>query len=238
MRRPFVLSLAAGAAVFAATPAAACSVAAGYAPPTNLELAANADAIVLGEVVDGTATAGPESLVTVRPVAAIKGLLPGQEFPLRGMALGAGEASDPLELAEPNPEALAGACIRRTFPRGATVLFFLDRADGEWVPAGGPFSRWAEDVAGEDAPWVQLARFYARIAPLGEDQRVALLEAEREALSARTDDPAAQAMAADLARTIAEPSPAVAQAPPDDGFRDPGETTAVQRALDAMRAGN
>jgi hypothetical protein len=106
------------------------------------------------------------------------------------------------------------------------------------VPAGGPFSRWAEDVAGEDAPWAQLALFYARIAPLPEDQRTALIEAEREALLARADEPAAQAMAADLDRTLAAPPPSVVAetAAPDDGFYAPGEQTAIDRALEAMRA--
>ena len=233
-----ILSLAAAAAALAAVPAAACSVVAGYRAPSNLELAAAADAIVLAQVVDGSAAPGPDSQVTVRPLAAIKGLLPGQDFPLRGMTLGTVAPSDPLELAAPHPEALAGACIRRTFARGATVLLFLDRREGEWVPAGGPFTRWAEDVANADAPWIQLAQFYARVAPLDEGQRIALLEAERDALRARADDPAAQAIAADLDRTLAAPPPSVvAQAPPpDDGFRDPAEPSSVQRALDAMRA--
>ena len=233
-----VLSLAAAVAALAAASAAACSLVAGYHPPSNLELAAAADAIVLGQVVDGSAAAGPDSQVTVHPLAAIKGLLPGQDFPLRSTALGAIEPSAPLELGEPHPESAAGACIRRTFARGATVLFFLDRRDGEWVPAGSAYSRWAEDVAGEDAPWVQLARFYARIAPIDEAQRTALLEAERDALRARADEPAAQAMAADLDRTLAAPPPSVVAETPqaDDGFYQPGEVSAVQRALDQMRA--
>jgi len=233
-----VLSLAAAAAALAAIPAAACSVVAGYRPPTNLELAAESDAIVLGEVVGGVDPGVTEGEIAVHPLAAIKGLMPGQDFPLRGMMLGGGDPSDPLELAAPHPEALAGACIRRTFRHGATVLFFLDRRGGEWVPAGGPFSRWAEDVPDQDAPWVQLARFYARIAPLDGEQRTALIEAERDALLARADEPAAQAIAAELEHALAPPRPAtVAEAPePDDGFYKPGDVTAVQRALDAMRA--
>ena len=236
------LALAAAAAL-ASTPAAACSVVAGYHAPTNLALAAEADAIVIGTVVGGVDPGVTEGEITVHPLVAVKGLLPGQDFPLRGMMLGGGAPSDPLELAEPHPEALAGACIRRTFQRDATVLFFLDRRDGEWVPAGGPFTRWAEDVSGEDAPWVQLTRFYLRLAPLAEDRRSALLEAERDALKARADEPAAQAMAADLDRTLAAPPPstvassAAAEAPPaEEGFYQPGEVSAVQRALDAMRA--
>jgi hypothetical protein len=238
------LSLVVPAGALAAVPAAACSVVAGYRPPTNLELAAGADAIVVGEVVGGSAEPGPDSQVVVRPLAAIKGLMPGQDFPLRGMQLGLSDPSDPLELAAPHPEALAGGCIRRTFERGATVLFFLDRADGQWVPADGPFARWAEDVTGDDSPWVELTRFYVRLAQLDDARRTALLEAERDALRVRADEPAAQAIAADLERTLATapraspPIPAVAAAPepPGDGFRDPADITSVQRALDAMRA--
>ena len=57
-----VLSLAAAVAALAAAPAAACSLIAGYHPPTNLELAAAADAIVLGQVVDGSAAASSRLL--------------------------------------------------------------------------------------------------------------------------------------------------------------------------------
>jgi len=245
--------------------AGACTPAPGYRVPTNLELAAAADAIVLGQVVGG-AEAGTEAgagaepdegaenalpQIVVHPIAAYKGLLPGQDFPLYGMSLATGalaqyaQPSDPLELEKAHPSAYDGACIRTAFAPGATVLFFLDRREGAWVPAGGPFSRWAEDVAGEEAPWVQLARFYARVAPVPEENRKALLEAERDALLARADDPLAQAMGGDIDRQLAGPraplvpaAPAVEAPPPaaDDGFRDPAGPSAVQRALDAMRA--
>jgi hypothetical protein len=266
------------ALALAIAPAAAlaCTPMPGYRVPTNLELAGQADAIVLGQVVGGThpgaraepqaeAEAGAEAggepglgnqpQIVVHPLTAYKGLLPGQDFPLRRMSLATGnlaqyaEPSDPLELEKAHPAAYAGACVRTVFAPGATVLFFLDRRGGEWVPAGGPFSRWAEDVSGEDAPWVQLARFYARLAPLPEENRRALMEAERDALLARTDDRAAQAMGGDIDRQLAGPNPPlvpdapVAEAPAaatppsaDDGFRDPAEPSSVQRALDAMRA--
>ena len=126
--------------------------------------------------------------------------------------------------------------FRTVFAPGATVLFFLDRREGTWAPAGGPFSRWAEDVAGEDVPWVQLAKFYAQVAPLPEEERTALLEAERDALLARTDDQVAQAMGGDIDRQLAGPNAPLVEAPADDGFRDPAEPSSVQRALDAMRA--
>jgi len=234
-----VLSLLALAAAAAALPAQACS-----APhperPTNLALAAGADAIVLGQVVGGTGDASPEASITVHPLAAIKGLLPGQDFLLHGMHLATGglAPSDPNELEAPHPDALSGACLRTRFAPGATVLFFLDRRDGEWAPAGGPFTRWAEDVPDEDAPWVQLTVFYVRVAPLPEDQRRALLESERDALREHADEPAAVALAADLERELAAPPlpDATVAESPNDGFREPGEVSAVQRALDRMRA--
>ncbi len=237
--------------VLAAMPAAAlaCTPAPGYRVPTNLELADGADAIVLGQVVGGTqADLEAMSRIVVHPLTAYKGLIPGQDFPLDGMSLATGaqaqyaEPSDPLELEKAHPAAYSGACVRTVFAPGATVLFFLDRREGAWTPAGGPFSRWAEDVAGEDAPWVQLARFYARVAPLPEEDRKALMEAERDALLARTDDQAAQAMGGDIDRQLAGPNPPLVPASPvvadeaDDGFRDPEGPSAVQRALDAMRA--
>lgn len=243
------------ASALAAVPAAAlaCTPAPGYRVPTNLELADEADAIVLGQVVGGTEAEadGAVPQILVHPLAAYKGLIPGQDFPLHGMSLAAGaqgpdaEPSDPLELEKAHPAAYSGACIRTVFAQGATVLFFLDRREGAWVPAGGPFSRWAEDVAGEDAPWVQLARFYARVAPLPAEDRREPLEAERDALLARTDDRVAQAMGGDIDRQLAGPraplvpAPQAAEGPPvaaGDGFRDPAGPSAVQRALDAMRA--
>jgi hypothetical protein len=247
---PLALNLAA-----APVTALACTPAPGYRVPTNLELAEGADAIVLGQVVGGT-EAGLDDApqIVVHPLTAYKGLIPGQDFPLHGMSLATGalaqyaEPSDPLELEKAHPAAYSGACVRTVFAPGATVLFFLDRREGAWAPAGGPFSRWAEDVSGEDAPWVQLARFYARVAPLPEEDRQAVMETERDALLAHTDDQAAQAMGGDIDRQLAGPNaplvpaaPAAqaAQAappPPDDGFRDPAEPSAVQRALDAMRA--
>src|SRR5690606_20189655 len=122
--RPLAILAAAFAAPLAlAAPAQACTVEAGYRAPTNLELAAHADAIVLGQVT-GSGVVLPESTISVRPLAAIKGLLPGQDFKLAGMSVAADvPPSDPQELEAPHPDALAGACIRRRFAPGATVLF-------------------------------------------------------------------------------------------------------------------
>lgn len=207
----------AGAVLLAAAPAIACTPAPGYHVPTNLELAADANAIILGEVVSALPGGGDDPLlsgIAVRPVAAIKGLLPGENIRISGMALapgGEGARSDPREFSEAHPDSYTGACIRRVFPQGAQVLFFLQRQNAEWRPAGGPFSRWAEDVPDGDAPWVALAGLYAHAALLQPDERTAMLEAQHEALLARSDDDVAQLMAEDIARQLAGPNPPLHQ---------------------------
>ncbi|MBM0169427.1 hypothetical protein [Altererythrobacter sp. C41] len=199
-----------------ATPAVACSVTADYRAPTNLELAADAELILLGRVVDEAAGVKPwHTSLRVAPVLAVKGTMPDSAVWITGVGLlHPGERrsvtlSNPYELAEPHPESLSGACIRRAFPAGTTALFFLERApDGEgWRPSGRPFSRWAEDVLVEDAPWLRLTRFYAEVAAAPEGERTALLEAERARLAALAEDPVAQLMAADIARQIEGPNP-------------------------------
>ena len=141
------------ALTLAAAPAGAlaCTPAPGYHVPTNIELAGRANLIVLGEVVaagQGTALDPVASTVTIHPLAALKGLLPGADIVLAGMSLAepgdpiANALSDPLAFGDPHPQALTGACIRRAFPLGARAVFFLRRENGQWVPAGGPFSRW------------------------------------------------------------------------------------------------
>ena len=101
-----------------------------------------------------------------------------------------------------------------------------------WAPAAQPFTRWAEDVPGEDAPWVELVRFYVRAAALADAERTALLESEMERQSARKDDPLAQLVAADILRQLTGSS-APPEALGDDDFRDPGESS-VEAALRAM----
>src|SRR5690606_14886311 len=120
------------------------------------------------------------------------------------------------------------------------ALFFLKREDGFWRPAGAAYSRWAEDVASEDAPWLALAGLYIHAARLPADQQRALLEDEEEALRAREDDVTAQLMADDIARQLAgldrRPLPAL---PPagreEDG--EPGEPASHLGQPSAVEAG-
>ena len=249
MRSRRLAALAGLAGALVAVPAAACTPAPGYRVPTNLELAEAANLILLGEVVraapgrEGDEEADPVAPgIVVQPVAALKGLAPTGDLVLRGMALAdprrPAEAvpSEPLEFAEAHPQSFTGACVRRVFPQGARVLFFLAREEGQWVPAGGPFSRWAEDVGGREAPWAQLATLYAHASQLPPGERTALLQDQIEALQARQDSQVALAMATDVERQLAGPNPPLVPArPAAEATAEPEEPSAVQRAIDAMR---
>lgn len=209
-------TLAATTSLTLATPAVACSVTADYRVPTNLELAANAELVLLGRVVGEVEGAEPWGRkLLIEPVQAIKGEMPEGTVSLARAGLvpedrpDFGVLSNPYELNQAHPLSYIGACLRYIFPAGTTALFFLERApDGEgWRPSGGPFSRWAEDVLFEDSPWLRLTRFYTEVAAAPEGERAALLEAERARLAALADDPVAQLMAADIARQIEGPNP-------------------------------
>lgn len=212
--RPILASLALALSL-AALPAGACSPAPDYRATSNLELTAGAQAIVLARVVAGALDEGGDpfkSTITIHPLEAIKGALPEGDIALAGMMLSRdadpelGMVSSPYEFERAHPVSYIGACVRFVFPLGTTALFFLRQDEaGKWVPAGGAFSRWAEDVPDADAPWVRLARLYARAAALPEGERSALLETERAALQQRADDPVAQLMAADIRRQVAGP---------------------------------
>ena len=225
-------------------PVAACSPAPGYRVPSNLELAGDAEAIVLAKVVAGELDAGGDpfaSTITLHPIEALKGSLPEGEVLLYGMMLSRdadpelGMVSEPTEFERAHPVAYIGACVRFIFPLGTTALFFLRRDEqGRWAPAGGAFSRWAEDVTGPDAPWVTLARLYARAAGLPEAERRTLLGRERAALLQRAADPVAQRMAADIARQLATPERADAPAVLDDRPQAESESQ-VEAELRRMR---
>lgn len=194
------------------TPTVACSLMPDYRAPTNFELAQESDLILLGRVIGDTSEsdlADPSLLVT--PVETIKGVTLAETISLPNMRLdypielgGRGQLSNPYELSKAHPDAYSGACQRRVFPLGTTVLFFLERSgsDDSWRSSGDAFSRWAEDVLTEDAPWLQLAGLYTEVAALPESEHLGVLEAERSRFIARVDDPVAKLMAADMARQI------------------------------------
>jgi hypothetical protein len=205
-----LLPLAGLALLVAPLPALACSVAPGYHVPTNLELVERADLILLGTVTDGDfePDSTPQQMIEVEPVEALKGAMPSGPVALPAMIATDADIqlSNPYELKDAHPQSLAGACVRYVFPRGSRVLFFLDRQDGAWHEAGGPFSRWAEDVLTDDAPWLQAVRFYIEVARLPEQERAAALADRRAELGELGDDPVAQLLAADIDRQLAGPN--------------------------------
>lgn len=215
MRYYLALSFAGALSFTLGVPAQACSVVNDYRVPTNLELAKTSPAILLGRVI-GEQTVGesgwPVRLV-VEPVEVIKGQVPPGNLMIEGSGLvpanderGFGILSNPYELAEAHPLSYIGGCIRYMFPRGTTALFFVENEGENWRPAGGAFSRWAEDVLHIDDPWLKLTRLYVRAAQLSEAERKVLLEAELSGLVQKESDPVAQLMARDIARQLAGPN--------------------------------
>jgi hypothetical protein len=141
----------------------------GYKVPTNLELAAKADVIVLA-IVDGEQVAAEpwDRVVLATPTLLLKGTMLPRRVEVRGAGLSDSPSevvnSDPDELRRPNPGALIGGCVRYTFRRGMQLVLFLTRQeDGLLVPFRSSFSRDAEDVSGADALWVKAVREYAAI---------------------------------------------------------------------------
>lgn len=202
------------AAAIVPSVAHACSVVSDYRVPTNLELVEQSELIVRARVVgDIDGSRQRDNKLVVEPIEAIKGSMPAGTLEITGSGLvpipderGFGLLSNPYQLAEAHPLSYIGGCIRYMFPENTTVLFFLERRDGEWMPAGGPFSRWAEDVLDADAPWARLTRFYATVPKDDATQRKAMLEAERNRLKRVANDPVAALMAQDIERQLAGPN--------------------------------
>ncbi|WP_077147495.1 hypothetical protein [Sphingopyxis sp. KK2] len=215
-------------ALFAAAPAAACSPAPGARVPTNMELVERADLILVGTVTGGTSDPDAGNwTIAVAPVTAIKGELPPGPLTLDAMVAPDAESallSNPYDLAAAHPQAEAGACNRYAFPLGTRVLFFLQSQGDGWAPAEGLFSRWAEDVLTDDAPWLTATKFYVEVAALPEGERGTALTARRDELRKDTANPVAQLLADDIDRQLAGPNPPLRdELPPlpDDGDGEP-----------------
>lgn len=198
-------SLIALALACSSAPAAACSMIPSYRVPTNLELAERADTIILGVIErEIPGQQAWDSQLVVRPTILLKGAaLPG-EIRIRGHLSGQymrAVASDPRDLYNPNPNALAGACVRSLFDRGMLVLLFLERKGEALELANYSFARTAEDVPSRDALWVKAVRIYVEMAALPKKQRKAALIAKRDVLRA-SSEPDDKLLADDLDRQI------------------------------------
>ena len=199
--------VAAATGLFTAGAAQACSMSGDYKVPNALELATEADAIVLADVIGGS-DAGDidERYVTVRPTTLVKGsVLPG-DINVVGWSLTEGEAmwiaSDPTELIEPNPGALIGGCVRYMHKAGSTLLLFLERDGDGWTVNQSPFARTAEDVPSTSSPWVRAVAFYAEAGTLPRRDRKAFLSAKAADLN-KSADPDDRLVGTNIRRTLA-----------------------------------
>jgi hypothetical protein len=184
--------------VLVADRARACSVVREYLPPTNFELVATTDVIVLADVLG--AAAGSEG-VEHRVVRVLKGtgVAPGDVVRTSGVVVSRVEAGERDDFSRARPGAYRGGCIAHDYAPSRRYLLFLSRQDGRLDVRGTPFTRVNEEVRGEDDPWWVAVVEYVRIAKLGDRgaQREAL-----EALRARGGG-----LAADVADHFARPTP-------------------------------
>ena len=199
---------------FTPTVAQACSVVDDYRVPTNLELTGQSELILRGRVIgEVEGESSWDGKLLVEPLMALKGEMPKGTVEISGARLvpmpderGFGLLSNPYQLEGAHPLSYIGGCLRYMFPKGTTVLFFLEEREGEWSPSGGPFSRWAEDVLDADSPWIRLSRFYASVPTDDATRRKTVLEAERDRLWKLSEDPVAALMAQDIERQLVGPN--------------------------------
>ncbi|WP_446652997.1 hypothetical protein [Blastomonas sp.] len=201
------------------TVASACSVGPDYVTPTGLDLAREADAIVLVRVEpQPPAHRDMRHMVVLTPLMAIKGTLPPGKLETAGMVGNIGKSrpklSDPNELAYAHPDAGSGACSRYHFVPGSMMLVFLRRTDTGYRLMRSPFARDAEDVPSPDARWVKAVSLYARISALPlADQEKALREQQVRLATMRDAD--SRAIAADIERVLSQRARLRAPLPPE-----------------------
>jgi hypothetical protein len=203
--------LAAGALIFAAFFCAdtsnACSMAPGYKVPTNLELAARADTIVIA-VVEGE-RAGEDrwsGALLTKPTMLLKGTKLPTVVELSGSVIAEDARmarmvapSAPRELREPNPGAMIGGCVRYIFSMGMKLVLFLQRDEtGKLVPLRSSFARDAEDVADENSLWVKAVREYAAIGAAPKSKWKNELRKRIAALRGNVGDADSKALADDM----------------------------------------
>lgn len=190
--------------------AAACSVTGDYVRPSNFELVAMADAIVVATAEGPAGVPADEhspSGVRFKVTATLKGQAPAT-VTFRFAHIGRATPSNPNDLSAANGEAYAGPCNRMTYARGGTYVLLLERDDaGALRTVGVAFSRVSEDYTGENSLWIRTIRLYLEVQK-GPDPMAQLtrLETLRDQLLTRAD-PAARAQAADIQDHLTSRSP-------------------------------
>jgi hypothetical protein len=227
-------------ALLAAAPAAeACSVAPGYRVPTTLELAEQADAIIVAQPqAQLTGTDGTSEVIFV-PLVILKGQL-SRYFEVDRMVVtvpgvletkpGAAARSDPHELVRAHLEAYAGGCTRFTFSPEQRVVLFLKRQGFDYRVISHPFARTAEDTALPNSRWLKAVREYIAIAAMPPTMRRSRMKVRRDQLRARGDADSV-AIAADIARELKAPRKPLREplppAPPSRKVNPPGSAVGL-----------
>jgi len=192
--------------------AGACSVTREYIAPSNYELIADSQTIVLARasstVTAGTADGYPGIKHEVVEVLKGTGLAKGDSIVTSGTTdryRGRGKQSD---FSRARPGAYAGSCIAYDYALGEHYLLLLELQDGHWVVSGPPFTRANEEVDASGDPWVAAVRAYVRVAalkaPAARRKQLRKLQKRGEAKKA---SPAHALLAGDIASHFGHASP-------------------------------
>ncbi|MEO8502545.1 MAG: hypothetical protein ABI609_01480 [Acidobacteriota bacterium] len=178
---------------------AACSLSGGALLPTNYELVQETETIVLARATDELALPDGSAGTRFTVVETLRGRYPGTAITLQGGPPFAG-ASPENDFSNARPGAYSGACTAFDYRIGGLYVLFLDHSSGRWDLRRDAFSRINEEVARINSPWVMAVRAYAKVADMGsyERRKAALLRLERNGDAA---------LAADIARHFARPTP-------------------------------
>lgn len=185
-------------------PALACEPQPDAPPvPTNIELLRQADLVVLARVDGGD----PGGAVRLRPLAALKGRLPGRPLMAPGATSERNGQPYPQQvtsLDDAHPSSRWGSCIRRAYSAGGLVLALYGRNSIGYGALKYPFARNIEDVRGARDLWPRAARLYLKI--LAGPDPDATFAATARRLEARKDADS-RAIAADIRRYLARRAP-------------------------------
>jgi hypothetical protein len=188
----------------------ACSVTERFIAPTNYELVAAADTIVVAKAVASTGARRDVGDITFEVTAVIKGkkLSLGATVRLEGTtSYGGASAADDFSKARPG--AFAGGCIAYDYAVDHHFLLFLSNTGGSWQVSGPAFSRANEEVDPKGDAWTTGVREYARIAALpAPAERIKELHALQARFSGAKATAGERAIATDIASHFVSATPA------------------------------
>ena len=191
------------AAAWRPAPARACSVTETFMPPTNVELVAEADRIVVATV---TAAAGLEQVeLEVTRVLKGSGVAAGDSIRVRGSVLQYRGGSKPGDFSRARPGAYAGSCTAWDYKVNRSYILLLDQYGGQWDTVGTPFTRVNEEL---EPIWLRAVEEYIRVGAIADaSKRHTALEELVARGKKRKASAADRAIAADVDVHFRTPSP-------------------------------